>query len=36
MDLGNLLLQGTHVRLEPLEHRQIDGLVAAAGADPSL
>ena len=29
-------LQGTHVRLEPLDHRHIDGLVAAATADPSL
>jgi N-acetyltransferase len=30
------VLQGTHIRLEPLEHRHIDGLVAAAAADPSL
>jgi RimJ/RimL family protein N-acetyltransferase len=30
------MLHGRHVRLEPLAHRYIDGLVAAAGADPSL
>ncbi len=30
------VLQGTHIRLEPLEHRHIDGLVAAAAVDPSL
>jgi hypothetical protein len=30
------MLTGTHVRLEPLEHRHVDGLVTAAGADPSL
>jgi RimJ/RimL family protein N-acetyltransferase len=36
MGLGMPVLQGMHVRLEPLEHRHIDGLVAAAGADPSL
>jgi RimJ/RimL family protein N-acetyltransferase len=30
------ILQGRYVRLEPLERRHIDGLVAAAGADPSL
>ena len=30
------MLQGRQVRLEPLEHRHIDGLVAAATADPSL
>jgi len=29
-------LQGKHIRLEPLEHRHIDGLAAAASADPSL
>src|SRR5438270_10431705 len=29
------VLQGRHVRLEPLEHRHVDGLVAAAAADPS-
>lgn len=30
------VLQGKHVRLDPLEHRHVDGLVAAAAADPSL
>lgn len=30
------VLQGTHVRLEPLDYRHVDGLVAAAAADPSL
>jgi len=30
------MLTGTHTRLEPLDHRHIDGLVAAAAADPSL
>ena len=30
------MLSGTHVRLEPLEHRHVDGLVAAAATDPSL
>jgi RimJ/RimL family protein N-acetyltransferase len=30
------ILIGKHVRLEPLEHRHLDGLVAAAAADPSL
>lgn len=29
-------LEGKHVRLEPLEHRHVDGLVAASAADPSL
>lgn len=27
---------GGHVRLEPLDHRHVDGLVAAAAGDPSL
>jgi len=31
-----LILTGAHVRLEPLEHGHVDGLVAAAAADPSL
>jgi RimJ/RimL family protein N-acetyltransferase len=31
-----IALQGRHVRLEPLELRHIDGLVAAAAADPTL
>jgi N-acetyltransferase len=30
------VLEGTHVRLEPLELRHIDGLVAAGAADPAL
>jgi N-acetyltransferase len=30
------VLAGEHVRLEPLEYRHVDGLVAAAAADPSL
>src|ERR1700684_1930890 len=28
------LLQGKHVRLEPLEHRHVDGLVAASSREP--
>jgi N-acetyltransferase len=32
----NPILTGRFVRLEPLERRHIDGLVAAAAADPSL
>jgi N-acetyltransferase len=32
----NLLLSGSHVRLEPLDHRHVDGLVAASAADSSL
>jgi N-acetyltransferase len=31
-----LVLQGRHVRLEPLDPRHVDGLVAASAADPSL
>jgi N-acetyltransferase len=30
------VLQGRHVRLDPLEHRHVEGLVVAAAADPSL
>ncbi len=30
------MLQGTHIRLEPLDHRHVDGLVAASAVDPSL
>jgi RimJ/RimL family protein N-acetyltransferase len=30
------LLEGRHVRLEPLEHRHVGGLVAASAVDPSL
>lgn len=29
-------MSGKYIRLEPLEHRHIEGLLAAAGADPSL
>jgi len=29
-------LRGTHIRLEPLEHRHVDGLVAASAADRTL
>jgi RimJ/RimL family protein N-acetyltransferase len=31
-----LTLQGNYIQLEPLEHRHIDGLLAAAAGDPSL
>jgi N-acetyltransferase len=30
------VLKGKHVRLEPLEHRHVDGLVAASAVEPSL
>jgi len=30
------VLLGKHIRLEPLDHRHIDGLVAASATDPSL
>lgn len=36
MKTENLVLQGVHVRLEPLEHRHIDGLASASAGDPSL
>lgn len=36
MGTENLLLSGQHVRLEPLDHRHVDGLVAAATIDTSL
>ena len=29
-------LQGKHIRLEPLEQRHVDGLVAASSEDPDL
>lgn len=32
----SLQLEGKHVRLEPLDHRHVEGLVTAAGTDPSL
>lgn len=34
--VGALTLQGNYIQLEPLEHRHIDGLLAAAAGDPSL
>lgn len=30
------MLEGKHVRLEPLDHRHVDGLAAAAGSDAEL
>src|SRR5713226_2969610 len=36
MGTEGLVLQGRHIRLEPLDHRHVDGLVAAAVVDPSL
>jgi len=36
MNIEDDVLQGKHVRLEPLAHRHVDGLVVAATADPSL
>jgi N-acetyltransferase len=36
MRTEGLLPSGTHVRLEPLERRHVDGLAAAAAADSSL
>ena len=35
-EVENLVLSGTHVRLEPLDPHHIDGLVAAAAGDYSL
>jgi RimJ/RimL family protein N-acetyltransferase len=32
----DLVLDGRHVRLEPLDHRHVDGLVAASATDPTL
>jgi hypothetical protein len=32
----DVLLAGKYVRLEPLDHRHIDGLAAAAAVDRSL
>jgi len=34
--IENVPLAGRHVRLEPLDHRHVDGLVAASATDPSL
>lgn len=36
MHLKSFTLTGEHVRLEPLERQHIEGLVAAAAADPGL
>lgn len=36
MGVESLTLQGKHIRLEPLEHRHINGLVSAAGSDGEL
>ncbi len=36
MGIESIVLQGAHVRLEPLDRHHVDGLVAAAAADPSL
>jgi RimJ/RimL family protein N-acetyltransferase len=36
MQSETIVLSGAHVRLEPLDHRHIDGLLAAAATDRSL
>jgi len=36
MKTENFVLGGKHVRLEPLDHRHVDGLAAAAATDRSL
>jgi RimJ/RimL family protein N-acetyltransferase len=36
MTTESFVLQGRQVRLEPLEHRHVDGLAAAAGDDAAL
>lgn len=36
MGTEDLVLPGRHVRLEPLNHRHVEGLIAAAAADPFL
>ena len=36
METGSLVLHGRRVRLEPLDHCHVEGLVAAAAVDPSL
>lgn len=36
MGTESLVLSGRHVRLEPLDHRHVDGLAAAAAVDRSL
>ena len=36
MATESVVLTGRHVRLEPLDYRHVDGLVAASAVDPSL
>src|SRR5208282_4379355 len=36
MKAENLILRGSHVRIEPLDHHHVDGLVAAAAEDATL
>jgi len=36
MTAENATLSGHHIRLEPLDHRHVDGLVAASSGDPAL
>jgi RimJ/RimL family protein N-acetyltransferase len=36
MPTESIVLKGKHVRLEPLDQRHVEGLLAAAAADPSL
>lgn len=36
MDTKHIVLTGKHVRLEPLDSRHVDGLVAASAGDPDL
>jgi len=36
MTSDNAVLLGKHIRLEPLDHRHVDGLVSAAGDDAQL
>jgi len=36
MTVEAFTLQGKHIRLEPLEHRHLDGLVAASAGDAAL
>jgi N-acetyltransferase len=36
VETEDVVLRGRHVRLEPLDHRHVDGLVAASSGDPAL
>ena len=36
MPIDTFTLQGKHVRLEPLDHHHVDGLVTASASDPEL